>query len=161
MPDVRPGQILTAATLRDFGSPLQSYTPALHAQTTNPNLGQGATQVATWSRHGPLVIGRFHIQFGTSGVAPGSGTYMVELPVPADPQGLGRVVVGAGWIRDASDGSDSGTKLVTLHVALAQGSTSHVTMIGESIRAVNNSAPWTWAANDELMGEFSYPAVWD
>jgi len=161
MPDFLPGQVLSAADLRTFGSPLEPYTPDLVAATTNPNLGSGAIRMGTWSRQGELCVGRFYVRFGTSGVNPGAGEYYMSLPVPVAVGGFPRVVLGSGWIRDANATFPAGVAPIVIDLALGTDPTGSVArFIVESTQTVRSSGPWTWAAGDELMGEFSYPAIW-
>lgn len=158
MPEQRAGEILAAQRLEDLGGPITPFTPTLTAVTTNPTLGTGGTAAMSWSRQGDLVVGRFHVQFGTSGVSAGSGEYFLDLPVTADPGGLGRLVLGAGWLIDSSDSTSTGIKLAVVDLALSQdpgGDTIRLMLEGN--RTVRHNNPWTWAASDELMGEFSYP----
>ncbi|MFP3902387.1 MAG: hypothetical protein ACLFXM_16140 [Acidimicrobiia bacterium] len=158
MPEQHAGEILTSAGLEDLGGPITAFTPTLTAATDDPDLGTGGTAALTWSRQGDLVVGRFHIQFGTSGVDEGFGRYFVDLPVPAEPGGLSRLVLGAGWIRDDSDSSSSGTKLIVLDLALDEDPTGGLMRPAvEGNRFVSDATPWTWNTSDELMGEFAYP----
>jgi len=43
------GQVLTAATLNTIGAVWETWTPALTASTTNPNLGTTGTSVGRYA----------------------------------------------------------------------------------------------------------------
>lgn len=134
-----------------FGA-YSSYTPALTAVTTNPTLGTGAVQQGRYAQDNKTVTGHAYIKFGTSGVAAGSGSYRISLPVAAD-MGMTVRVLGSGDIYDASAS--------TLNlVALALVSSTTVQLLCPGATAViANSVPWTWAANDELGIAFTYQAA--
>ena len=64
-----------------FGS-WTAYTPTLTAVTTNPTLGStGKIEDGYWTQVGKTVFFNLRLQFGTSGVSTGSGSYTVTLPV--------------------------------------------------------------------------------
>lgn len=71
---------INAASLNGVGN-WTSYTPVLTATVTNPTLGTGSVVSAAYARVKNLIIYRYFIQFGTSGVNAGSGEYKVSLPV--------------------------------------------------------------------------------
>jgi hypothetical protein len=73
---------INAASLNGVGE-FTSYTPSLTATVTNPTLGVGSQSLGSYVRVKNLIIARFFITFGTSGVAAGSGNYKVSLPVTA------------------------------------------------------------------------------
>ena len=76
------GSVLTAAELNGIGE-WTSYTPVLTA-STNPTLGTGSTQFGQYARIQDLIVYRFLIRFGTSGVNAGAGNYLISLPVPSN-----------------------------------------------------------------------------
>lgn len=128
-----------------------SYTPTLTASTTNPTLGTGSAAVGSYVKFGKTVIGQVSIIFGTSGANAGSGTYYISLPInriSTNENAIGSVVM-----RDASAsyigvsgtlqglGSDAGKALI---------------VFGSSTFGVSNTAPWTWAASDQIFVSFMY-----
>ena len=82
-----------------------SWTPTLTATTTNPTLGTGSSVSGRLFRQGSMVTVWARIQFGTSGVAAGSGVYIINLPVaastlmPSSSNGSGQSI-GSGHFRD-------------------------------------------------------------
>lgn len=76
------GAVLTAAQMNGIGE-WTSYTPALTATVTNPTLGTGSQALGSYARVQNLIIARFFIAFGTSGVNAGLGNYKVSLPITA------------------------------------------------------------------------------
>lgn len=155
MPIYLPGETLPASKVQALGTAVQSFSPALTASTTNPTLGTGALQEGNWTRNGELCIGRAYIQFGTAGVAAGSGTYFVSAPVQIADTGMLKVIVGSGQVIDAN----------TLDIRVANfywlsGDTQRFRITVEGASDATNAQPWVWAANDQIAYEFSYPAVW-
>lgn len=127
-----------------------SYTPTLTASTTNPTLGSGSTQAGAYTRIGRIIIGRARIQFGTSGVAVGSGTYRISIPVA--PISAGEVIVGTGRFYDIS--ADD-LWVLSAHI---EGAGSYVVMSFTSTGTyvVGSAAPVVPAASDILMVNFTY-----
>lgn len=150
------GQILTAGQLGDGPN---TYTPQLTATTTNPTLGVDATQSATWYRILPHLIhvwGR--IQFGTSGVNPGSGQYRINLPAPASATWhtfstdlLTGTTIGGGALRE--NGVLGGSPGAIYHLADA----NNVWIIATDAGArVSDSFPWTWDVSDAIVFDLYY-----
>jgi hypothetical protein len=75
------GEVLTAADMNGIGE-WTSYTPVLTA-TTNPTLGTGSTATGSYARVQNLIVYKYFVQFGTSGISVGTGNYKISLPVPA------------------------------------------------------------------------------
>jgi hypothetical protein len=73
------GTTLLASQLNGIGE-WTSYTPVLTA-STNPTLGTASIQSGSYARIQNLIIYRFFIGFGTSGVNAGAGNYKISLPV--------------------------------------------------------------------------------
>jgi hypothetical protein len=134
-----------------------SFTPALTAAVTDPTLGTGNIRAGRYKQIGRLVAVRFRIVFGSAGVAAGSGTYRISLPV------LGRAPLVADQTLGAIARLTDASAPQILHAEIKQPTTDYVTL--RIIRAagaagtgadVTNSNPWTWAANDELIGAYVY-----
>lgn len=91
-----------------FGEWDTSHTPTLSATTTNPTLGTGPVLECRWTREGTLATVAFFVKFGSSGSAPGSGIYELDLPpeCPAAPSWYGaeEYVAGNGVVVDDSTG---------------------------------------------------------
>lgn len=145
------GQAVTAEQLQALGSEINTYTPTLTAATTNPTLGTGATAAGMWTQQGGLVAVWFSLQFGTSPGA-GSGQYRVSLPVDIAPGALGSLAIGSGRIIDSSA---SASRLIVPE--LAAGFVDRVRLAVEAGTTVTSSAPWTWAASDQIYGFVLYP----
>lgn len=150
----RVGQTLPASFLADFGL-RGTWTPALTATTTNPNLGSGPTQTGTYTLLNGVVTGVIIIAFGTGGsVAAGSGTYLISLP-----SGLGihtdysdQIPVGPARIRDAS----GATVAYDWRLATDATQPDKFVLRNDTGGAVTNSVPWTWAASDSIRATFKY-----
>ena len=71
-----------AAWVAANGASWVSWTPGtLLGSVTNPTLGSGATATGEYLRlFGKTIVARANIQFGTSGIAAGSGDYTFPLP---------------------------------------------------------------------------------
>jgi hypothetical protein len=128
-----------------------SYTPALTASTTNPTLGTGSVVAGKYKQIGKTVFGWAKLQFGTSGVAAGSGVYRISLPVTA--ASAESQICGAGILQDSS--ANTAYTLVpyianTGYVELYQHQTSGATQV------VFNDNPVVIAASDRLMINFTY-----
>jgi hypothetical protein len=127
------------------------YTPTLTASTTNPT---NWTQDARWTRIGDVGIVRFRLMAGASMTA-GSGTYRIALPANGNTSPVAGV--GTALIYDASTGA---TRLGELRVA----DTAYLTIgypatWGGALATVTHAAPWTWAADDQIRGTFTYEIV--
>lgn len=151
-----PGETLAASALQDLGEQ-RTYTPALQATTSNPTLGSGSTTTGDFLLHAGFVTVGFTIQFGSSGVAVGSGTYRVTLPT-----GLG---IDADWQDNralgqcfASD-SSAGAGGFYFFFIRASSSSPDTVVFGTSASpsvAVTNAAPFIPAASDYYRGSFTY-----
>ena len=107
---VATGDVLTAAKWNQdvvenwqaVGGAWTSWTPALTATTTNPNIGTTGTALGHNVQTGKLV--RFNAVIGTagSGIAGGTGDYRLSLPVAAKASGSALVIVGNGYAFDGT-----------------------------------------------------------
>lgn len=96
-PDIAPsGEWVRYGRYKAWGT----YTPALTATTTNPTLGTGSAQLGKWSKEGTHATVAVFLKFGSSGAAPGSGTYEISLPsecpVKTNWYGAQEFIVGNG-----------------------------------------------------------------
>lgn len=148
-------RITSAGLITGTGTSLgawTSYTPTLTASTTNPTLGTGSTASGSYMQIGKVCIFRVRIVFGTSGVAAGSGTYLISLPVAGVTLQFPRPLVNV-LIRDVSTGDMwfglglyNSTTDVSLRVQTNSSGTAWVT----------DSAPYAWAASDEILAFGTY-----
>lgn len=83
------------------GLPWSNWTPALTASITNPNIGSTGTALGAYVRIGSLLVGHGRISFGGTGIANGSGNYLVSLPENASTAITGQSL-GSGVVFDAS-----------------------------------------------------------
>lgn len=132
-----------------------SYTPALTASVTNPTLGSGSGATGVYQQIGKLVVVQLKFQFGSSGVNAGSGLYSISVPVTGDAYGsVGYPALGsAGFVDDASTGA---RKMVACFFDNLDRDKIDLTTEGGN---VTNSAPWTWAASDQILLGFFYQAA--
>ena len=153
------GQLLSAASGETTGlkwtniglGTWTSYTPALTASGTNPTLGSGSTATGKYNQIGKTVFGWAKIQFGTSGVAAGSGILRISLPIAA--ASAEDQACGAGILTDSS--ANTAYTIVphipnTGYVQLYQHQTSGATQV------VFQDNPITVAASDRFLIHFTY-----
>jgi hypothetical protein len=133
-----------------------SYTPSLTASTP-PTLGAGNIVNGKYMKIGRLVTGWASIKFGTSGVAGGSGSYRITLPVPAANFTGPQQTCGSGYIFDVS-AADGSTIVSFLDTGVGLTDVSLLTNDATGL-VVTQAAPWTWAASDELRINFTYEAA--
>jgi hypothetical protein len=151
------GSVLTAAELNGIGE-WTSYTPVLTAATTNPTLGTGSSSTGSYARIQDLIIYRFAITFGTSGVAAGSGVYRVSLPVTAS---------ATTSFYEIGNGQTSfyDSSLVVIYFANAWlPNTTYLEILYQQtfnglLSNVTNAAPVIPAANDAISGLIIYQAA--
>lgn len=131
-----------------------AWTPALTAATTNPTLGTGSSAQGRYYQSGKHVVAYGSINFGTSGVAEGSGNYIISLPVamrtPVNNDGN---MVGQGYIFDSS------TSALRPCIFIRNTDSTVVIRLTTDGSAVTHAAPWTWAASDVLIFHFDYEAA--
>lgn len=149
---------------------LQTWTPNLIAQTSNPNLGVGVAKGDYIDVDG-IVMGNFVVPFTDPGVAAGSGEFGISLPQVFDSSfhtvgtalngAVGpNSVVGNGFIYDATSVATSGAVALD---AVTIGGVSYVRLITEvftapakTSRLVTNAQPFTPATGDAITGFFIY-----
>jgi hypothetical protein len=137
--------------------PWQAYTPVLTATTTSPTLGTGSTASARYQRQYNLVTYQGIVQFGTAGVAAGTGDYRLSLPVTAQ-TGITNRRVG---IANSYDSSAAHTSISTVY--LASSTTvgflfSNTWPLG-NLTYVGAAQPMAWAASDALEFTITYEAA--
>lgn len=141
--------------------PWQTYTPALTANTTNPVLGTGGSSVGRFTQIGKTIFAKFSIIFGTAALSPGSGTYFVSLPVPADLSTVDYINMPSGYLRmtDTSTGSVAVGAAEIETATTAQLIYTQIAGTANNIAAASGAAPWTWAASDKINGYLIYEAA--
>ncbi len=137
------------------GSGWIAYTPVLTASVTNPTLGSGSLAEGRYIEvPGHLVIYRFAVEFGTSGVNRGDGQYRISLPVPATSLTPASIYtsMGSGVL---FDWSESGHKeLCTWQYGIS----SYLTGVVDDSSIFHN-APFDWAAEDRMSGTVMYQSI--
>lgn len=134
-------------------SSYSSYTPALTATTTNPTLGSGSSAVGDYAQDNKVVVGNFEITFGSSGVAAGSGTYLVSLPVNADTTFSVRHIGSAQVYHNATG------QIINVMIHLNATGTAKIYYPGAPGGLMTNSVPFTWSTGDLIFGSFTYRAA--
>ena len=133
-----------------------AYTATVTAATTNPTLGTGSTNAGYYAQIGKVVTARFKIQFGSSGVAAGSGAYFVALPVAAATAQVG-ITAGNGY------GYDSSTASLSAFTAFCDNANRLAFLFNTTLNGaygvLGAASPWTWAASDYFECAFSYEAA--
>jgi hypothetical protein len=131
-----------------------AWTPAITA-SVNPNTGSGV-RIGRFTQAGSLVMANFTISFVDPGASAGSGSYLITLPVPANPNinaGAGQCL-GFGWLYDGNP--------VLLRTCLYRLNTS-TNMVcyyqGTPSFQLGSTTPHTWAAGDALTGHICYEAA--
>lgn len=151
------GQVLTAAQLNGIGEWL-FYTPTLTASVTNPTLGTSGVQSGSYARIQNLIVARFIIIFGTSGVAAGSGNYRVSLPVPAAIYGsfYGAVSGKTSFYDSSANNTYFSSSWVenTNYVSI-----TYQTAFNGAMSNVSAASPVIPAANDVISGLVIYQAA--
>lgn len=142
-----------AATLDDIaalsGTPVWAdYTPALTASSSNPTMGSGSVAVGRYVQDGETISGWARIVFGT-GMAAGSGTYRISLPVAPKTETVERVVGSTfHWI--GTGGS------VPAGAAAIPASATYVALRAGGIHVDSGAG---WVATGEINISFTYEAA--
>lgn len=135
-----------------------TYTPVLTASTTNPTLGSGSTATGRTMAIGKMITAHYRIVFGSSGMAAGTGTYLISLPVPPSTAWSNRLV-GTGLALDVS-----ANNLLPL-ILRVNGTASTLVMQfpatwpGGAASNLTHVNMYTWATGDELHGSITYEAA--
>jgi hypothetical protein len=141
-----------AVRLDGYEAAWTTYTPALTATTTSPTLGTGSAAAGRYIRIGKTVHFFASITFGSSGVAAGSGTYQVSLPVSfrSDWRGsaIGQSVLSQG-----------GTEALRHVRGIADLSDNKVEIVSEAGVYVTHAVPIAWAANHIIRVAGTYEAA--
>jgi hypothetical protein len=151
------GEVLTAADMNGIGE-WTSYTPVLTASVTNPTLGTGSAQVGSYARIQNLIIYRFFIRFGTSGISVGSGSYRVSLPVTAS--GTTQYYETNNGTTAIFDSSSNGVYYANAYLA----NTSYISILAQNgfngfMNDASATVPVVPAANDVYSGLVIYQAA--
>jgi hypothetical protein len=132
-----------------------AFSPALTSTGTAPTLGTGSVRNGWYcTLPGPSIQFTFFIRFGTSGAAPGTGNYLISLPVTAAvPFGsTNHSAVGSIQLGDVSA---STVNPGSCFVDPAAG--TNIGLISAAGSVVGAASPWTWANTDYLSGSIIYP----
>lgn len=135
-----------------FG-PWTSFTPALHATSTDPDLGTSPTQAGRYRTDGTTVEFECRIQFGSSPSA-GSGTYRIATPgATTHSATTTSKIVGAGYIYDSSAGM---TEVCTIYAVGGDTSRLGILISGNGASQPAHNAPWSWSTGDIITARGSY-----
>lgn len=127
------------------------YTPALTASGSNPTLGSASVASGRWTRQvDRLIHANVLVKFGTSGVAAGTGTYRISLPVNSVATDV--PILGQGY---AFDSSTSAYYLVTCEYVSA----TTLQMVVETASLITDASPVVWAASDYFSLHLAYEAA--
>ena len=131
----------------------QSFTPALTASATNPNLGAGGTISGRYARVGTVVNFQVRIKWGSTGQNPGSGGYRISLP-PIAAVYSSFTLVGGALAFDASTAS----RAVGVCALI---SSTQVEMIsaGASFGNWTHGNPYPWGNGDIIEVNGTYEAA--
>lgn len=140
----------------------ETFTPVLTATTTDPTLGTAGVIEGRYQRVGTTVFARYIVKFGTSGANAGSGNYRLSLPIDCDLSmtDADTSIMGVGRAIDNS-ASDDVLIFPEFQTASEMSLVYHVgeATTGDAV-SVSGTAPWTWAASDQVFGGFViYEAV--
>jgi hypothetical protein len=152
------GQDVTADQLQALDDQA-SYTPVLTATTTDPNLGADGTIEGFDHQNGHHFEGEIRAFFSGTGVAAGSGTYILSLPVDADlsrhvasTSSVGGSIIGGGMILDSGTGARHSVQL-----QLRAASLVYIQFTGTN-SFVQHDNPWTWSSGNRISVRFAYLA---
>lgn len=142
-----------------------AYTPTLTASSADPTLGSGSSATGYYIQSGKRVFGYASFIFGSSGVAAGTGSYGLLLPV----EPINRVQpIGTGYMVDFSDnirivvaavGTEPNTFATSTRKVVLWQSNVATDGIGSGDNPCGAAVPWTWAANDQIHFSFDYEAA--
>lgn len=143
------------------GAALTPYTPQLHANVTDPNLGTGGINQAFYYRIWDWVYAYGEFRFGSSGTNVGSGTYFISLPFPADTSIVGSGVIagsgsiiGTGLIFDASTNSGKRPLVCQLRTST---DIEFMRPTGDTgSEFANSGSPVTWTNGDGISWMVNY-----
>lgn len=143
-------------------SGIQTYSPALTASTTDPNLGGDGSIEGTYIISSGLIYVWLIALFGTSGVSPGSGTYRFSLPFPIDTNlypsnftsGLAKgITLGPAVMRDQSAASNSINAAAVQDLSGSPTPNQLVNLATDpnaSGALVTEADPWPWGNGDAI-----------
>jgi hypothetical protein len=144
--------------------PMKTFTPGLTASTTAPTLGTGSINRAFYYEIFDQIYIWGEFRFGTSGIAVGSGVYIVQLPFTVDDSGLSNTdigyapVVGSGATFDFS--SINGSFPLEVHLRTTSQLMFSVRMnSGLGNREVRDSGLLTWSTQDGITWAVRFKRV--
>jgi hypothetical protein len=152
------GQILLASELN---APMAwtSYTPALTSSGTQPVLGTASVATGKYVQINKFVYGYFNIQFGTSGITAGTGTYFISLPVPSarTSGNFWEYNLGTGSFNDNSSANDF---MLKFNFSSATTMAAYYwSAFNSTLAGLGAAAPVAIAASDRFSGFFAYEAA--
>lgn len=141
------------AVLAALSGPWNAYTPTVVASGTAFVAGN-STLVGKYKQVGKLVIAKFRVTIGNSGVTVGTGTYTYALPGVAPL--ASSVAVGSAYMRDASAASTGHFPGICVIEAALSTTTLNLYNVTQQQGA---TAPFAVAASDHFSGSIIYEAA--
>lgn len=141
-------------------SDAQMFTPRLTATTANPNLGADGLRVGWFTRIGDQVHFEFAFKFDGAGIAQGTGTYEISLPVT--PRSVSKPVTSAGIPRgfvhifDDSAGQSKQYYASVATTGRLRMRTLNSAAFASTADITNATVGLTFAADDLLAGQVTY-----
>ena len=139
-----------------------TFTVKIRAGTTDPTLGSGGTNTGKYQITNDQLKMLGNWQFGSSGMAAGTGTYYIESPFVADVNvGTSLPITGMLRMKDSSgsvsayghaeyDTTVVGSLVAGQCLQLTHMSTGAASGNPIGVATTSGSAPWTWAASDTI-----------
>lgn len=144
--------------------PLQSYTAQLTGSSIDPTLGAGGYSIGYYYRFMDWVYAWGEFRFGTSGTAPGTGIFAVNLPLIADISLVSSngtpargSIVGDGFLWD--DSSDAGKRPLSVQLFTPTSVCFLRTLGDTSSEFIYSGSPITWTINDGLTWSARYRRI--
>jgi hypothetical protein len=131
-----------------------TYTPTLTATGTNPTMGTGSSRTGKYFVIGKMVHVNSVVVFGSSGAAPGSGTYRISLPITAATLSIGNYVGAVNALDDSANNGEDG--VCRCGPASSGYDKVELFLAGD---LVTNAVPWIWANNDAIYFSLTYEAA--
>lgn len=156
------GDVFTADDANSILIEQGTYVPSLTATTTPPTLGSGSTVDGRYLLNPGTgqCVGDIFINFGTSGTAAGSGTYLVTLPF--DILGFNSASIGQADIIGTFTLRDNSSTNASRHGVLTANDFSpgraRLDLLDGTNPSVTSAVPWAWTVSDAIVAHFDFIA---
>lgn len=139
------------------GGTYAAWTPTLTADGGNPNIGSTGTATGRYTQIGKLVHAYGRIVFAGAGISGGTGEWEIALPVAASSNAFpgNSTIYGTAILYDDSTAT---FQLAAVYALDAGECRIALNKVGAPLTA-QGTAPWTWAASDQLILELTYEAA--